>query len=64
MDFPLGWKILSSSSTSQKFEMPTQISGNFEDTNLYLYPSIPNKETNDKENKNIDLETYINRCYF
>lgn len=44
--------------------MPTQISGNFEDTNLYLYPSIPNKETNNKENKNIDLETYINRCYF
>lgn len=64
--FPWDKKLLSSSSVSQNFGMPTQISGNFENANLYLClfnPSIPNKDANSSENKDIDLKTYIDNGY-
>lgn len=64
--FPWDKKLLSSSSVSQKFGMPTQISGNFENANLYLClfnPSIPNKDANSSKNKDIDLKTYIDNGY-
>lgn len=64
--FPWDKKLLSSGSVSQNFGMPTQISGNFENANLYLClfnPSIPNKNANSSENKDIDLKTYIDNEY-